>query len=97
MVNVMAVNAVKVRNKTARRGYRMTVRPWMLASVAILIVSASILGYDMYSGRLGIIGSQPIIVANGPRKIIKVPPGGNVQAASQEAAKGRRSRFATIY
>ena len=88
MVNVMAVNAVKVRNKTARRGYRMTVRPWMLASVAILIVSASILGYDMYSGRLGIIGSQPIIVANGPRKIIKVPPGGNVQAAIERAESG---------
>ncbi len=29
-----------------------------------------------------------MIVANGPKKIIKVPPGGNVQAAIEKAASG---------
>ncbi len=84
----MAVNPVQVRNKTVHHGLRLTVQPWILVSAAILIVAASILGYDMYSGRLGIIGPQSVIVANGGKKIIKVPPGGNVQAAIEKAESG---------
>ncbi len=88
MVNVMAANTVSVRNKTIRRGHRITVRPWGWATATILILAASILGYDMYSGRLGIIGPQPVIAENGGKKIIKVPPGGNVQAAIEQAESG---------
>lgn len=88
MVEVMAVNAVRVGNKTVRKRSRMAGRSWILAFSAILLVAASILGYDTYSGRLGIIGPQPIIVASGQKKIIKVPPGGNVQVAIEKAEGG---------
>ncbi len=60
----------------------------MLLIAAIVFGAASILGYDMNSGRLGIIGPQPEIIENGPTKIIRVPPGGNVQAAIEKAKGG---------
>ena len=88
MVNVMAENAVRIRNKTVRSRHRVTARPWMFVTSIILVCVASILGYDGYSGRLGIIGPQPIIITNGSNKIIKVPPGGNVQAAIERAESG---------
>jgi len=88
MVNVIAANAVSVRNKTVDRGGRLSARPWVLTAVAILIVMASIIGYDVHSGRLGFIGPQPIIIESGGKRIIKVPPGGNVQAAIEKAKSG---------
>lgn len=84
----MAVNAVRVKENPVKNRGRSTRLPWILALVIIPVIAASILGYDTYSGRFGIIGPQPIIVANGPKKIIKVPPGGNVQAAIEKADSG---------
>lgn len=89
MVNVMAANAVKVRNKpVVRKKSRKTLRPLTLLITAIVLGAFSILGYDNYFGRLGFIGPQPVIVANGPTRIIRVPPGGNVQAAIESASGG---------
>lgn len=88
MVNIMAVNAVSVRNKMVRRNRWTAMRLWILAPAAILFSAAAIIGYDMYSGKLGLIGPQPEIVANGVAKIIRVPPGGNVQAAIERASGG---------
>src|SRR5664279_5261633 len=88
MVNVMAINAVRVKTKTARRRRRMDVRRWMLVPAVIVIGVASTIGYDAYSGRLGMIGPQPVIETSGAIKIIRVPPGGNVQAAIERAESG---------
>ena len=88
MVNVMAINAVGVRNKPVRRGRRTIARPWIVAAVFIVLGVAATLGYDAYSGRLGVIGPQPVVIANGANKIIRVPPGGNVQAAIERAESG---------
>jgi len=87
MVNVMAANGITIRHKTASRTPR---RPlcWLLVPAGILILAAATFGYDWYSGRLGLIGPQPVIVANGDKKIIRVPPGGNVQAAIEKANSG---------
>ena len=88
MVNVMAVNAIDVRTKaviqatTQGRGFGSSV-PAICSFAA-----AATLGYDAYYGRLGIIGPQPVIVANGASRIIRVPPGGNVQAAIERAESG---------
>jgi hypothetical protein len=49
---------------------------------------AAPLGYDAIYGRLGIVGPQPSIETNDTGKIIKVPPGGNVQAAIERAESG---------
>jgi hypothetical protein len=84
----MAVSPITVKSKTAAKTRRRAARPWTLIAAALLICAASGIGYDTYSGRLGIIGPQPVIVANGTKKIIKVPPGGNVQAAIEKAESG---------
>ncbi len=88
MVNATPINAVSVKHKNVRQKRRITFRPWVYVFLVVLISTVSIVGYDSYSGRLGFIGPQPVIVANGPKKIIKVPPGGNVQAAIEKAASG---------
>ena len=89
MVNVMATSAIKVRSKPlVRKNSRRILGPWTLLIAAFVLVAAFVVGYETYSGRLGIIGPQPLIVDNGPARIIKVPPGGNVQAAIERAKGG---------
>ncbi len=88
MVNVIAENAVRVRHKSVAQKARKNLRPWILVFAVVALGAVSILGYDSCSGRLGIIGPQPEIVANGPTRIIRVPPGGNVQAAIERATSG---------
>jgi len=58
----------------------------VLIGVALMV--AVTLWYDWYSGRLGMIGPQPVIEFNGLKKVIRVPPGGNVQAAIERADSG---------
>jgi hypothetical protein len=88
MVNVMAASPMNVRPRTVGQRRGMTARTWILAAAVILICAAAVVGYDAYTGRLGIIGPQPVIVENGANKIIRVPPGGNVQAAIERAESG---------
>ena len=79
---------MSVRSKTVvdKRLFRPGV--WMFAAGALLVVVAATLGFDAYSGKLGIIGPRFEIVQNGASHIIKVPPGGNIQAALEQAAGG---------
>ena len=88
MVNVMTANAVKIRNRSVRHRRITTSRLWGLAIAVIFVLTASIIGYEMNTGRLGILGPQPIITESNGKKIIKVPPGGNVQAAIEKANSG---------
>lgn len=88
MVNTMTVNQVGIRAKAVVRKKGFTVSWWMFAVPGLLLAIAGTLGFDVYSGKLGIIGPQFEIVANGANKIIKVPPGGNVQAAIERAEAG---------
>jgi hypothetical protein len=85
MVNEMTINTVRVRNKQQKRS-RLKLWPFVVA--AVLLTAAAPLAYDAWYGRLGIIGPQPVIAAEGTRRIIKVPPGGNVQAAIEMAESG---------
>lgn len=87
MVNTMAVRSVNVRQKELKR--RRVIAPrWVLIVAALFVAAALTLGYDAIYGRLGFIGPQPVIVANGQTRIIRVPPGGNVQAAIEKAESG---------
>src|SRR4051794_2207875 len=87
-VNVMALNAASIIAKPVRRNRRNIPTSAIVAAGSIILVIGSILGYDAYSGRLGIIGPQPVLVASGANKIIRVPAGGNVQAAIERAESG---------
>lgn len=83
----MAVKAIGVRNKAVSPRARRPVWHWMLAAV-FLAALASLIGYDTIYGRLGLIGPQSVFEINGKGKVIKVPPGGNVQAAIERAESG---------
>lgn len=84
----MAETFVRVRNKpaVAKRGFRPNV--WVMLVATVFFGAAATFGYDVYSGRLGLIGPQPEIVESSAGRIIKVPPGGNVQAALEKANGG---------
>lgn len=82
----MAMNGVRVHQKADRNGRRL-IRVWILSSM-ILLASASPFAYDSYTGRLGMIGPQPDIEIQKSGRIIKVPPGGNLQAAIERAESG---------
>ena len=55
---------------------------------AVLVMISAMLAFDAYSGKLGIITPHFETVQNGASRIIKVPPGGNVQAAIEQATGG---------
>lgn len=84
----MTESIIKVRSKPVapRRGSRSWF--WIPVLAAVLIAAAATLAFDAYSGRIGIFGSRFEIVANGANHIIRVPPGGDLQAAIDRAVSG---------
>ena len=84
----MARNVPMVRAKRYDAGRRRGMSVWMFIAGALLIAVAAILAFDAYSGKLGIISPRFEIVENGASRIIKVTPGGNVQAAIEQANSG---------
>ena len=60
----------------------------MFAAGALIVAVSAILAFDAYSGLIGIMAPRFEIVHNGAGRIIKVPPGGNVQAAIELANGG---------
>lgn len=83
----MAINAVRVKEKAVASARPSRVRK-LLPVIAVMFLAAATAGYDAYYGRLGIIGPQPVIVSTEKNRIIRVPPGGNVQAAIERATSG---------
>ncbi len=84
----MAGNVPNVRAKRRDAPRRIGISTWMFVAGTLLMAVAATLGFDAYSGKLGIIGPRFEIVQNGAGRIIKVPPGGNVQAALEQANGG---------
>jgi hypothetical protein len=83
----MAVDQVRVKAAAVKKQGKER-RRWLYALFAVAGLLGGTLWYDWYSGRLGMIGPQPAIEFNGPVKVIRVPPGGNVQAALDRAEAG---------
>ncbi len=84
----MAVNTVRVRQKVRKT---RTLPTWLLYALPIAAVAFAIAGtafYDLNYGHLGIIGPQPLVEQAATGRVIKVPPGGNVQAAIEMARSG---------
>ena len=85
----MAINSVRVSSKAIKRTRRRSaVLRWFLASILLITAVASPFGYDYYSGKLGIIGAQPVVTETADGRVIKVPPGGNLQGALERAESG---------
>lgn len=84
----MAINAIGVRSKPFAKRRRIRVGKWVYVVAAVLLAVGGPLWYDAVYGRLGIVGPQPVIESNAMGTVIKVPPGGNVQAAIERANSG---------
>ena len=89
MVDAMAMNSVRVSSKPAKKVTRKSrIFVLVLAAFGLITVLASPFGYDYYSGKLGLIGAQPEITQTQSGRVIKVPPGGNLQGALERAQSG---------
>lgn len=89
MVDAMAMNAVRVRSKPAKKVRRKSrIFVFLLAAFGVVTLLASPFGYDYYSGKLGLIGAQPEVTETQSGRVIKVPPGGNLQGALERAQSG---------
>ncbi len=84
----MAIKAIGVRSKPLAKRSRIRVPKWVYVAAAVVLAVGGPLGYDAIYGRLGIVGPQPVIEAGKMGTVIKVPPGGNVQAAIERANSG---------
>lgn len=89
VTDVMQMNVVRVRARSAKNSGRSRARVWI---VAVLLVATAVFAlgwYDWYGGSLGLVAPQPEIEPNpAGGRIIRVPPGGNVQAALETAQGG---------
>ena len=84
----MATNEISIRTAT-RKAKRFSIPRWAtLLLLAVMLSSVATLGFDAYSGKLGIIGQHFEIEQTAAGKIIRVPAGGNIQAAIAKANSG---------
>ncbi len=84
----MSVNSVRVRNKPAKTRARSGRIAIVLPIAATVVAVVAVFLYEFNYGRLGLIGPQPVIEQTAAGKVIKVPPGGNVQRAIELADSG---------
>lgn len=56
--------------------------------ISVVTIAAATLAFDAYSGTIGIVSPKFEIIQNGAARTIKVPPGGNVEAAIKLANSG---------
>ena len=84
----MAGNIPKVMAKQYEAGHRRGVFVWMIVAASVIVLAAGTLGFDAYTGKIGILTPHFETGQNGAGRIIKVPPGGNVQSAIEQATSG---------
>src|SRR5437868_4688038 len=85
----MSVNHVRVSSRSAKLRRPVKIRTFVLFGfLAVLGSVISVFGYDYYSGKLGLIGPQFNITATARGRVIRVPPGGNLQGALEAATSG---------
>lgn len=84
----MAVQAiqVKAKPKKARRSL-LNVRP-LTAAIFVMALVGGTLGFDAWTGMPGILPVRFETVQRGNTRVIKVPAGGNLQAAIDQATSG---------
>lgn len=79
---------MSVRSKPVVRKRPFRFGLWLFVAGSVFTVTAATLGFAVYSGLFSIFEPRFEIVQNGAVRTIKVPPGGNVQAAIELANSG---------
>ncbi len=84
----MAEQVFNVRAKPLKPARRIDVSILKFVIAGLFAVAIGTLGFDAYSGMVGIIPVHFEIVQKDNVRVIKVPPGGNIQAAIEQANSG---------
>ncbi|MFL6375641.1 MAG: hypothetical protein ACJ73D_13320 [Pyrinomonadaceae bacterium] len=87
MTALMSTNVVRVQAKPLTAKRKLS-RIWLYIAIAVAAVVLATLWYDWFYGRLGLLAPQHTIEQSAGGRVIKVPPGGNVQAALEQATSG---------
>lgn len=89
MVDAITMNNVRVRQRPRQRNRgRCRFVLYIATALAAVTAAAAPLGYDYYSGQLGIVWAEPEVIETPQGRVIKVPPGGNLQGALETAQGG---------
>ncbi len=87
MTAVMSTEFVRVKAKPMVERQKLS-RVWAYLIAVAIAATLVTLWYDWYYGRIGLLAPQPVIEESAGGRVIKVPPGGNVQAALEQATSG---------
>ena len=103
MAQGLAINVMGVRSRTIEQKRPMSVGVWLIIAAAVIAAAFATLGIGAYSsGMIGTtppsdgalvaqeeaIPPTDEIIENGAVRVIKVPPGGNIEAALAKAESG---------
>jgi hypothetical protein len=84
----MSANLVRVQAKVnARQKIRPRGKIFLLAAMGAIVAITGV-WYEWFRGPLGVFAALPVVERRATGKVIKVPPGGNVGAALQQAISG---------
>lgn len=83
----MTARAITIRHKErSKKGFS---KIYLFVAAAIILSAGAVtLGFDAFTGKLGIVPPRFEMVRDGNHDIIKVPAGGNLQAAINRAKSG---------
>lgn len=85
----MVDSTVKAKNGTRSRIPRSSpVAQLSVLGLLLIVLAAGTIGFEAYSGKLELFGPRIEIDSKGTGRIIRVPPGGSVQAAIDQATSG---------
>src|SRR3954462_8661866 len=87
MTAVMSTNFVRVKARPLPVMRKLS-RMWLYIAVAIAAAVLLTCWYDWFYGRLGLLAPQAAIEQSATGRVIKVPPGGNLQTALEQATSG---------
>jgi hypothetical protein len=83
----MSTNFVRIKAKPLTTSRKLS-RMWLYFAAALAAAMLVTFWYDWFYGRLGIVAPQPVIEQSKSGRVIRVQPGGNVQAALEQATGG---------
>lgn len=84
----MAESVMNVRPRADRTATKSRTRLWPYAAAVIVLTLAGTIVFDFLTGDLGLLGARFEVISTPAGKIIKVPPGGNIQSAIARAESG---------
>lgn len=84
----MSETVNRVRSKAVAPASRSFRWLWITLALIVAVGVAGTVAFKLLTGNSGLFGGDLVVVSNGAGRIIKVPPGGSVQSAVDQALSG---------